>query len=103
MRRWGVVRVVGNSMLPTLRPGDRLLVRWAGTVRAGQLIIVRLPDRPLAVKRASVADVDGWWVESDNPAEGTDSWTIGAPVPAVDVRGVVLFRCWPWRWRGHGC
>lgn len=97
--RWGVVRVVGRSMLPTLRPGDWLVVRWGAAVRPGDLVVVRLPDRPLSVKRAGVRDVTlgggGWWVESDNPVEGTDSWTLGAPVADADVLGVVALRPWP--------
>ena len=31
---------------------------------------------------------DGWWVERDNPAEGVDSWLVGA-IPDGDVLAVV--------------
>ena len=93
--RLGRAAVTGRSMLPTLRPGDEVLVRWGGRVRPGRLVVVRLPDRPLAVKRAGVRDAQGWWVESDNPAEGTDSWTLGQPVPDADVLGVVVWRYRP--------
>jgi signal peptidase I len=47
--RFAVVHVQGNSMLPALRPGDRLLVRQArlrrsrSRLRAGTLIVVRRP------------------------------------------------------------
>ena len=40
----------------------------------------------------------GWWVERDNPAEGVDSWQVGA-VPIADVVGTVLWRYWPLRRR----
>jgi hypothetical protein len=90
----GLAVVRGRSMLPTLREGDRLLVRWGGTVRAGALVLVRLPDRPLSVKRAVRREADGWWVERDNPAEGVDSWLVGA-IPEGDVVAVVLARLWP--------
>ena len=96
-RRLGTVVVRGRSMLPALRPGDRLLVLWGGRPRPGRLVVVRLPDRPLSVKRVGVRDPEGWWVESDNPAEGTDSWTLGAPVPETDVLGTVLLRTFPLR------
>jgi hypothetical protein len=87
-------------MLPTLREGDLLLVRGgrnpARRARAGRLAVVRLPGgRPPSVKRLALRDGDGWWVERDNPAEGVDSWQLGAPVPDADVLGVVLCRVWP--------
>ena len=86
--------VRGRSMLPTLREGDRLLVRYGATPRPGSLVVVRLPDRPLSVKRATHREAEGWWVERDNPAEGVDSWLVGA-IPDADVVAVVLARLWP--------
>lgn len=93
--RLGVAVVRGSSMTPTLREGDRLLVGHAARVRPGDLVVVQLPEgRPLAVKRAWRREGAGWWVERDNPAEGVDSWLVGA-IPDGDVRGVVLARAWP--------
>lgn len=89
------VRVVGESMLPGLRPGDCLLVRRGGAVRAGDVVVARRPHG-LVVKRAFQKRDDGWWLESDNQkAPGRqDSWDYGA-VPASDVVGRVLLRYWP--------
>src|SRR5690554_1663099 len=86
-------------MLPTLADGDRLLVRWGARPRPGGLVVVRLPagpdgPRPLAIKRATHRADDGWWVERDNPAEGVDSWQVGA-IAGSDVLAVVLIRLWP--------
>ncbi len=92
---FGRVLVAGRSMLPTLRSGDRLLVRWGATPRPGQLVVVRLPGgRPVSVKRALRREGEGWWVERDNEAEGVDSWLVGA-IPDGEVLGVVLGRYWP--------
>lgn len=98
-RFWNVRVVRGRSMLPTLRDGDRLLVGMPGGRRGapgpGALVVVRLPgDRPEAVKRLLRREPDGWWVERDNPAEGVDSWLVGA-IPEGDLVGVVLARIWP--------
>ncbi len=82
-------------MLPTLRDGDLLLVRAGTPRRVGAVAVVRLPgDRPLSVKRLGHHDHEGWWVERDNPTEGTDSWAVGA-VGDDDVLSVALVRLWP--------
>jgi hypothetical protein len=92
-------------MLPTLRPGDRLLVRYAGRVTVGRLVLARLADGTLAVKRAVEARSTrtggpGWWVLSDNPDEGVDSRHRGV-VAADDLVAVVVARVWPRPRRGR--
>lgn len=97
--RVGLGRVRGRSMEPTLRAGDRLVLRYGAAVRAGALVVVRLPDRGVAVKRVWRRDGRGpagsaWWVERDNPVAGVDSWLLGE-VPEGDVLAVVVGRWWP--------
>jgi phage repressor protein C with HTH and peptisase S24 domain len=93
-RQWGVAVVRGRSMEPTLRDGDRLLVRHGADPKLGGLAVVRLPDRPLSVKRVTRRVPEGWWVERDNPDEGVDSWLVG-PVAADAVVARVVARLWP--------
>jgi hypothetical protein len=82
-------------MAPTLRDGDACLVLWGASPRAGDVVVARLPDRGLGVKRAAFSDADGgWWLRSDNVGVGTDSAAFGT-VPAADVLGRVLVRYWP--------
>jgi nickel-type superoxide dismutase maturation protease len=85
-------------MVPALRHGDQVLVRWcAGDrgVRPGRLVVVRLPDGVLAVKRLIRRMPDGRvWIEGDNPFGSTDSRTLG-PLPRDAVVGRVLVRIWP--------
>jgi phage repressor protein C with HTH and peptisase S24 domain len=97
--QWALVRVSGRSMRPTLLEGDRLLVQHGAAPRVGGLVVVRLPDGVVAVKRVGSRQPDGWWVERDNPAEGVDSWTVGA-IPEPDVLAVVRARVWPLVRRG---
>ncbi|PVG83530.1 peptidase S24 [Nocardioides gansuensis] len=86
-------------MLPTLREGDRVLVRYGARPGPGRLVLARLADGTTAVKRVEGprplrTGATGWWLLSDNPAEGVDSRHRG-PVPDDAVLGVVLLRLWP--------
>jgi len=85
-------------MRPTLQDGDRLLIAYGRRPVPGSLVVVRLPGPVVSVKRAVRRVPDGWWVERDNPAEGVDSWLVGA-IPDDDVIAVVVLRCWPLRRR----
>jgi len=98
--RLGRVLVRGRSMEPTLYDGDHLVVVYGGRPRPGRLAVMRLPGAPLSVKRLALRDGPGWWVERDNPADGVDSWQVGA-VPQADIFATVLFRSWPLRRGGR--
>lgn len=79
-------------MLPTLREGDRLLVLWGRAPQPGDVVLARFADGTLAVKRAAGrrttrTGAPGWWLLSDNPAEGVDSRHRGV-VPEDDVLAV---------------
>lgn len=98
-RRWGLAVVVGDSMRPGLRPGDRLLVDYTRAPREGELVVARLADGTVAVKRAAErrttrTGAPGWWLLSDDPGVGVDSRHRGV-VPEGDVLAVVRFRVWP--------
>lgn len=86
-------------MEPTLRPGDRLLVSYGRAPRAGEVVLAQFVDGTVAVKRAveprtTRSGGPGWWLLSDNAAEGVDSRHRG-PVPATAVLAVVRARVWP--------
>src|SRR3954453_14518020 len=91
------VLVTGPSLVPALRHGDQLVVDVRAVrrpPRTGDVVVVRLPDRPLSVKRVIRVQPDGVWLEGDNPFGSTDSRDLGA-VPADDIVGRVLVRLWP--------
>jgi nickel-type superoxide dismutase maturation protease len=77
---WQLVRVLGPSMVPALRHGDRLIVRHGARVRPGDVVLARFPSMPgrFVVKRAAHAVDGGWWVRSDNSSAGGDSAAHGA-------------------------
>ena len=83
-------------MSPTVRDGDRLLVRRVSpgrAVRPGDVVLARFPSRPdlLVVKRVRRAVPGGAWVEGDNPLVADDSRAFGTAV----VLGRVTARVWP--------
>jgi nickel-type superoxide dismutase maturation protease len=102
------VEVEGDSMAPTLRPGEYLVAVRSHRVVGGSLVVVEHPGRPgyEMVKRVAatpgerVADrvlgPDEYWVVGDNEDGSTDSRTFG-PLSAEALRGRVVFRYWPLR------
>lgn len=86
-------------MVPTLEPGDRLIVEarsYRGRLpRPGEIVLAadpRAPHREL-VKRVAALDAGAVTLLGDN-LESTDSRTFGL-VPALSVRWRVVFRYWP--------
>jgi nickel-type superoxide dismutase maturation protease len=84
-------------MIPTLAPGDRLLVvAPARRLRRGDLVALRDPEVPkrLLVKRVSEVDDAGVHVRGDNGGASRDSRDFGAVDPD-DVLGVAVYRYHP--------
>lgn len=92
--RFGLAIVRGRSMEPTLREGNRLLVRYGADPAPDRLVVVRLPDGVIAVKRATRRVPGGWWVERDNRLMGVDSSSVG-PISDTDLVATVVCRIWP--------
>jgi nickel-type superoxide dismutase maturation protease len=94
--------VVGDSMLPALRPGDCLVLSRLARIAEGDVVVVRRPNVEglLLVKRAVRREDGGWWLLSDNEAVGRDDSRAFGVLPDACVVGKVLFRYYPWRRRG---
>jgi len=99
--------VHGESMAPTLRPGDRVLVDlWSyrsRDPRPGEVALIHGPGDVAIVKRVvsgppdGVADADDdgvLFVVGDNPGASLDSRSFGG-VPRDRFRGRVVWRYWP--------
>jgi nickel-type superoxide dismutase maturation protease len=102
-RRWlDVVEVQGNSMAPTLLPGEWLLVECRTYARkspsVGEIVLAadpREPSREL-IKRVASVDETASTLElrGDASEASTDSRAFGA-VPVTAVRWRVVARYWP--------
>lgn len=93
------VAVAGQSMEPTFRDGDWLLVRrLRRPPRAGEVVVATDPREPerLLVKRVRSVAPDGVTVQGDHadPAESTDSRQFG-PIPRSAVLGKAILRYAP--------
>jgi nickel-type superoxide dismutase maturation protease len=93
------VVVAGDSMLPSLRPGDCLLVSARARIQAGDVVVATRPEVPglLLVKRVVRREDAGWWLLSDNAAAGLDDSRAFGVLPDACVVGKVLLRYYPWR------
>lgn len=98
-RQWPLrlVKVSGTSMVPTLLPGDRLVVvRRLGGVVPGDLVLAPDPRAPSRVLVKRVARVAGGSVDlaGEEPGASTDSRVFGS-VPLGAVRERVVYRYYP--------
>ncbi|MFI2185873.1 nickel-type superoxide dismutase maturation protease [Streptomyces sioyaensis] len=91
LRAFGLAEVYNPSMVPTLQPGDQLVVQYGAAVRPGAVVVLRHPFRQdlLIVKRAVQRRDGGWWVQGDNPFVENDSREFGV-VPDE----LVIARAW---------
>ncbi len=101
-RRTSRVEVVGDSMRPTLEPGDRLVVSRVRRALPGDLVAVADPRQPrrIVVKRLADVTALGLTVLGDNAAASTDSRVFG-PVSPGGLRGRVVYRYHPVHRRGR--
>jgi nickel-type superoxide dismutase maturation protease len=93
-RRFDGMRVEGDSMLPSLRSGDRVLIDPKATVKPGDIVLARHPYKASIriLKRLSSIGPDGRiYLSGDNPDDSTDSRSFGS-ISSSDVLGKVIAR-----------
>lgn len=81
-------------MLPTLKPGDLVLVAKRYIPLAGDIVLANHPYKKgvRMIKRIASIDPDAnFFLIGDNKTGSTDSQTFGA-IPAKDILGKVVSR-----------
>jgi nickel-type superoxide dismutase maturation protease len=86
------VTVIGPSMQPTLKNGQRCIaVKGHFLARPGAIAVFTHPARPELVElKRLVHKTNGkWWVEGDNESESTDSRDFGA-IDSASIKGILI-------------
>jgi nickel-type superoxide dismutase maturation protease len=81
-------RVVGNSMLPYLKPGNIVLVKKVKKYKIGDIVIANVNNRQV-IKRVKNINNNLYELIGDNKNESTDSRSFGM-VQSTDIKGVVF-------------
>lgn len=92
---WFRVAVTGDSMAPTLLPGEWWIARRTGRARPGDIVVLDHPEEGLlAVKRLISRSGRACWVEGDNSPRSRDSRHFGA-VDSSRILGRLVVRYAP--------
>lgn len=92
-RRSGIT-IEGDSMLPTLKTGDRVLIDKNSAINVGDIIVANHPFKSSVkiVKRLAAIESDGrLFLSGDNPNESSDSRAFGSVIRS-NVIGKVVYR-----------
>ena len=86
--------VSGDSMLPTFKTGDCVLIDPTAEVAVGDIVLANHPYKKSVrmIKRITSIDSDtNYLLAGDNKADSTDSQAFGK-IPAKDILGKVVAR-----------
>lgn len=82
--------VYGNSMLPTVKSGQDVLIWcWFYQPKAGDMVVIKKNDKEMIKRIQNVHDREVF-VQGDNKEESTDSRSFGA-IDRSEIIGKVMF------------
>jgi nickel-type superoxide dismutase maturation protease len=87
-------RVEGDSMLPTLKHGEEVIVKSCETFQIGDIVFAKHPYKKSVkmIKRIEKISTSGkLFLVGDNPSESTDSRSFGE-ISAKEIIGKVVCR-----------
>ena len=89
-----IFRVQGDSMLPTLKDGDAVMIVPTASIERGDIVVARHPYKASVkiLKRVNAIDGEGRYsLTGDNPAESSDSRGFGS-LPLEYIQGKAVCR-----------
>jgi nickel-type superoxide dismutase maturation protease len=89
----GIAKVQGYSMVPTLVPNDRVIVRYGTAFSVGDVIVFTRDDHA-EIKRVERIEDGGLFLIGDNDLASFDSRAYGLISPTA-VIGRAIARLWP--------
>jgi signal peptidase I len=91
-QRFAIITVTGDSMMPALAPGDRVLIRRisTGQVRRGQIAVVEMPgpDGRWPARHPGQAAAGTWMIKRIAAVAGDpacEKWLPPAPQPRAGI------------------
>jgi nickel-type superoxide dismutase maturation protease len=92
-----IFRIEGDSMHPTLKEGDLVLINPQAELKVGDIVVARHPFKKSVNIIKRIADImpgEKYILLSDNPEESSDSRQFGA-IAAKDIIGKAEARIKP--------
>jgi nickel-type superoxide dismutase maturation protease len=90
MKRFLIRKVIGESMLPTIKPGTLIIARRTGVYRPGRVVLIRHKGLDKIKRLQDITDTKVF-VIGDNAVASTDSRSFGY-ISLSSVIGIVI---WP--------
>lgn len=91
-------KVIGDSMVPTLKNGQQVIVEklsyWFREPMVGEVVILKNSDNMNIIKRITKKDGNSYFVEGDNAKESADSRNFGFIQKKEILGKAVMLKLW---------
>lgn len=89
-------QIIGESMVPTLNPGDEVLVNKKAYIhrrpKIGDIVVAKSPqDNKVLIKRITKINQEKYFLRGDNEKASTDSRKFGM-LEKINILGKVIYQ-----------
>lgn len=87
---FSIYKIFGQSMLPTLKPGDKVVtLNWLTAPKVGDIVAAKINSREI-LKRIHLIKNDEVFLKGDNDLSSTDSRSFGW-IKKSQLKGKVIY------------